>query len=174
VRSATQIFARVPEDFPARGVFELELSPAREQRFDLSRKSGGAIESQRWTLLSDGRYGSWNAPQWLAAAEDFDALIGPERPAKPGETIHIYASGAVSGATRCWFGERVELQVWYAGPAPGLGGVQQISVSIPATGIGGWQWMRCDGPSDSDSGIGGVLVESPSAESRPSQASRRQ
>src|SRR5260370_35015653 len=53
--------------------------------------------------------------------------------AQPGSVIQIFATGlAGNGAITAKIGDRVIEQPNYAGPAPGLIGVQQVNVALPS------------------------------------------
>lgn len=58
---------------------------------------------------------------------------GLTRPARPGDYVVLWATGlgqARANDVKAWLGEEA-MEVRYAGPAPGLAGVDQINVQIP-------------------------------------------
>lgn len=59
---------------------------------------------------------------------------GPQRPAKPGTVIQIFATGLPAGefgAITAKIHDREIAVPYYAGPAPGFPGLQQINIAIP-------------------------------------------
>jgi uncharacterized protein (TIGR03437 family) len=95
--------------------------------------------------------------QYLVAAahEDFRSIVSDSDPALPGEILHFYMTGlgavdppVETGAPapvsrpvyarrmpvcRCWqAGIEVPIEVLFAGLAPGLVGVYQVSIRMPA------------------------------------------
>jgi uncharacterized protein (TIGR03437 family) len=89
-----------------------------------------------------------------AVHEDWSALVTPESPARWGEIIHLYFNGLgpvsprvptgeagpsdpparVTGQFTCefWDGGRNASEVLYAGLAPGMVGIYQVSLRVPA------------------------------------------
>jgi uncharacterized protein (TIGR03437 family) len=56
----------------------------------------------------------------------------PGKPAKVGEVLQIYATGIPAGATvSAQIANQANLVPLYAGPAPGIAGVQQVNLAIP-------------------------------------------
>jgi len=116
----------------------------------------------------------------LAAHQDWSALVTPDSPAQPGEIIHLYFNGLgpvapgvatgeaspaqplarIIGSLRCqfWDGDGNDSRIWFAGLAPGLVGIYQVSLQVPAglrvsnPGIG------CDFGAGSPSTIGSTFV----------------
>jgi uncharacterized protein (TIGR03437 family) len=84
------------------------------------------------------------SPTTVAAIhEDFGALVTDASPVRPGEILHLYATGlgpvdAAGRTTLPWewswlsLGER-PAEVLFAGLAPGLPGFYQVDVRVPAT-----------------------------------------
>ncbi len=95
----------------------------------------------------------------LAAHAAFDALVSPQNPARPNEIVHLYARGVggvdpavpigeigpgeppavITGSFACGDitgNSRQEMEVLYAGLAPGTIGFYQISVRIPSIILG--------------------------------------
>jgi uncharacterized protein (TIGR03437 family) len=90
----------------------------------------------------------------LAAHQDFSALISDTSPALAGEVIAVYLTGLgpvsppvstgtpspaaplarVTGPLRCqfWDGGPNDSQIYFAGLAPGMVGVYQVSLEVPA------------------------------------------
>jgi uncharacterized protein (TIGR03437 family) len=90
---------------------------------------------------------------FLAVHQDWSGLVTPDRPAAGGEVIAVYLNGlgpvtprvatgavgpvppaAITGALRCqfWDGGPNDGQIFFAGLAPGMLGVYQLSVQVPA------------------------------------------
>lgn len=60
------------------------------------------------------------------------AVNGPAHPATHGSVIQIFATGlSGNGALSAKINDRFISQPYYAGPAPGLPGVQQVNLLIP-------------------------------------------
>jgi uncharacterized protein (TIGR03437 family) len=58
---------------------------------------------------------------------------GPANPAAPGSIIQIFATGlSGTGAITAKIADRTIDLPYYAGPAPGLLGVQQVDLLLPA------------------------------------------
>jgi uncharacterized protein (TIGR03437 family) len=56
-----------------------------------------------------------------------------KQPAAPGSVIQIYATGLPdTGVISAMIGSQIVAQPYYAGPAPGLAGVQQVDLILPA------------------------------------------
>ncbi|MBM3761955.1 MAG: hypothetical protein FJW36_17115 [Acidobacteria bacterium] len=71
----------------------------------------------------------------LAIQRDFSSTVTRERPARPGSIVHLYAVNLSPSGTpdlRCIgsYSENSPLLL-YAGPAPGIMGIYQISVQLP-------------------------------------------
>jgi uncharacterized protein (TIGR03437 family) len=60
-----------------------------------------------------------------------NTLVTEDNPVRPGEILYFYATGLSSAAQVTIGGEAA--QVLYSGPAPGLPGIQQINIQVPAT-----------------------------------------
>ena len=61
-----------------------------------------------------------------------DTLNSAQKPAKVGTTVQVWATGiALSGVVTATIGNRVVTPSWW-GEAPGLAGVQQVNIPIPA------------------------------------------
>ena len=62
-----------------------------------------------------------------------NSVNGPNNPAQTGSVIQIFATGLSStGVITARIGDQVINQPYYGGPAPGLNGVQQVDLMIPA------------------------------------------
>jgi uncharacterized protein (TIGR03437 family) len=67
-----------------------------------------------------------------------NSVNAPAAGAAPGSVIQIYATGIPDGATvTALIGSQKNLVPLYAGPAPGIPGVQQVNVTVPANAGGG-------------------------------------
>jgi len=94
-------------------------------------------------------------PYLLAVHGAWDALVTPAKPARPGEIVHLYASGLgpvdqpvragepgpseplarLAAPFHCTYyqgSEQREIEVFYAGLAPGIVGYYQVSLRVPA------------------------------------------
>ena len=61
-----------------------------------------------------------------------NSVNGPNQPAAPGSVIQIFATGlSAFGLITARIGDQVINQPYYAGPAPGLTGVQQVDLVVP-------------------------------------------
>jgi uncharacterized protein (TIGR03437 family) len=102
----------------------------------------------------------------LAAHEDFSALVDDQNPARPGEIVHLYATGlgavtpsletgASAGAERLYYAvqpfscdlrqgiQSTSSEILFAGLAPGFVGVNQIDVRIPPGFSAGRVMLDC-------------------------------
>lgn len=61
-----------------------------------------------------------------------NSVNGPARPAVPGSVIQIWVTGMPSPGVSVKIHDRDNLVPQYAGAAPGLEGVQQVNVAVPA------------------------------------------
>jgi uncharacterized protein (TIGR03437 family) len=62
-----------------------------------------------------------------------NSVNSANRPAAPGSVIQIFATGlSGNGVITAKIGDRVIMQPYYAGPAPGLAGVQQVNLIVPS------------------------------------------
>lgn len=67
-----------------------------------------------------------------------NSVNAPTTGAAPGSVIQIFATGIPTGATvTAAIGGQQNLVPLYAGPAPGIPGVQQVNVTVPASGASG-------------------------------------
>jgi uncharacterized protein (TIGR03437 family) len=93
------------------------------------------------------------APAVLAAIhEDFSALVSDAKPLRPGEILHLYATGlgpvdAGGRTTSAWKwtwssppDQPVEL--FYVGLAPGLPGFYQVDIRVPAALPSTTTWLN--------------------------------
>jgi uncharacterized protein (TIGR03437 family) len=105
----------------------------------------------------------------VAAHGDFSALVTPEKPARSGEIVHLYAQGLgpvdppvetgrpapvsplarVAAPVRCYvpYGQAsgdLPVELFYAGLAPGMIGYYQISVRLPDSVNPGYFQLDCE------------------------------
>lgn len=99
----------------------VETSPAL---FSLGQTGGGPAVVQNWQ------------------SPDSAPLNRFTRPARPGQTVILWGTGLhnadQSRTVRITIGaarDPIEVEPFYAGPAPGLPGVDQINLTLPATGV---------------------------------------
>ncbi len=63
-----------------------------------------------------------------------NTLNNTQQPAAPGSVIQIFATGlSGSGTISATIGSEIVARPYYAGPAPGLAGVQQVNLILPST-----------------------------------------
>lgn len=76
------------------------------------------------------------------------SVNGPNQPAPPGSVIQIFATGlSGAGVITARIGSDVINQPYYAGPAPGLIGVQQVDLVVPGDLSGSTAGVSvCGGP----------------------------
>jgi len=120
----------------------------------------------------------------LAIHQNFDALVTLENPAHPGEILHLYGTGfgqvdlpqpdgipapadpparTVVPVT-CWSWStdnktKLDIPVLYAGLAPGLVGIYQLDVALPATDLKPLMPLTCNGEGDSSNFYGSFAVK---------------
>ena len=67
-----------------------------------------------------------------------NTVNSPSQPAQPGSVVQIFATGlSGNGLITARFGDNLINQPYYAGPAPGLAGVQQVDLVVPNDITGG-------------------------------------
>ena len=122
--------------------------------FDLPFRTRVAGVAPRMTCLGDCTRAGWNYTS--AIHQDFGRLVTPEDPARIGETLHLYMAGlgpvspqfpmnriaplsplsrttsALSLTARPSFAPAIEAPIVFAGLAPGLIGLYQLSFVVPA------------------------------------------
>jgi uncharacterized protein (TIGR03437 family) len=104
-----------------------------------------ALASKTSTQLTVQSNGIQSAPQTVTLAPFAPGIFkngilnenynvnGPEHPAAPGSIIQIFATGlSGNGVLTARLGDQVVDQPYYAGPAPGLLGVQQVNLILPS------------------------------------------
>jgi uncharacterized protein (TIGR03437 family) len=65
-------------------------------------------------------------------ANQDSSVNSAQKPAAPGSIIQVYATGlSSSGVITAKIGSEVIAQPYYAGPAPGIAGLQQIDLILP-------------------------------------------
>ncbi len=130
---------------------------------------------------SPSAYGGSDA---FAVHQDWSALVTSGNPAWPGEILHLYGTGfgpvdsqppdgmpgpadpparTVMPVT-CWaWGAdnvaRLDIPVLYAGLAPGLAGVYQMDVRLPAANLRSWVQLNCVGEGDNSNFLGSFAVK---------------
>jgi uncharacterized protein (TIGR03437 family) len=75
------------------------------------------------------------APGIFGVLNQDNSLNGAAHPASVGSVLQIFATGLISagsGAVSARIGGREIANLYYAGPAPGVPGMQQVNVSVPA------------------------------------------
>jgi len=105
---------------------------------------------------SDPAFIRLGQPNAVAAHQDFEGLVTPQSPARPGEIIHFYMTGLGSvdppiptglpaplnplsravEPTHCFFYDPqgyLDSEVLFAGLAPGYYGIYQLSLRVPST-----------------------------------------
>jgi len=106
-------------------------------------------------------------PNAIAAHQNFEGLVTPESPARPGEIIHFYMTGLgsvdppvptgwpappgplsfVLTPPRCFFYDPqgyLDSEVLFAGLAPGYYGIYQLSLRLPAALSLSESTLRCE------------------------------
>ena len=74
------------------------------------------------------------APGIFGVLNQDNTLNGAAHPASSGSVIQVFATGlisATSGAVSARIAGREILSLYYAGPAPGVPGMQQVNVTVP-------------------------------------------
>ena len=150
-RSGEAIVFQIP--FEARGdALPIELG-ATASPFEAAAPRLALVESEP-AFVSSGReipLGTYPNLGALVAHSDFRSLVSPADPAAPGEIVHLYATGlgpvrppvptgeaapldrltSVTIPLQCRFLTPAPAEVLFAGLAPGLVGLYQISVRLP-------------------------------------------
>ena len=141
----------------------------------------GAFAKFLPNLPSPSAYGGFAA---LAAHEDWSGLVTSASPALPGEIVHLYGTGFGSvdsqppdgmpapadppartvAPVTCWsWGAgnltRLDIQVPYAGLAPGFAGVCQLDARVPASNLRPSVQLNCAGDGDNSNFIGSFAVK---------------
>jgi len=116
----------------------------------------------------------------IAAHQDFGSLVALDSPALPGEVIHTYAVGLgavtpamttgiptpvgslfpLAGPFECHTGYLLDgpaLGVDFAGLAPGMIGIYQVDIQMPATSDTNWMFVNCGTPGNAVERSGGGL-----------------
>jgi len=130
---------------------------------------------------SPSAYGGWDA---LAVHQDWSALVTSSNPAQPGEILHLYGTGlgrvdsqppdgmpapadplarTVIPVT-CWAwgsdnATMLDIPVLYAGLAPGLAGLYQMDVRLPAANLRPSVQLNCVGEGDNSNFLGSFAVK---------------
>ena len=120
---------------------------------------------------------------YVAVHQDWSGLVTPDNPAHSGEVITLYFNGLgpvtpavatgvaapaenlarVIGPFRCqfWDGGPNDSQLYFAGLAPGMVGVYQVSLQVPAGLRTSPVGIVCDFGADTPSGYASVSVAQP-------------
>jgi uncharacterized protein (TIGR03437 family) len=109
-----------------------------------------AVASQDTSTMVVTVDGASSAPQTLPVSAAWPAIFsggvlnqdysvnGPGLGAKPGDVLQIFLTGIPANATvTAIVGGQTNVTPLYAGPAPGIPGVQQVNVAVPAGAGGG-------------------------------------
>ena len=145
-----EIAFQVP--WEASGKQTVELEPRTQSVFEHFpvELSVNSRDPAFWALPAPYDRSGYGYPLSVAAHETFDSLVLPENPARPGEIVHLYATGfgSVAPAMRtgipapedplswlltpmdCKLGD-VPVTITYQGLAPGFVGLYQVSMRIP-------------------------------------------
>ena len=116
--------------------------------------------------------------------EDWSALVTSVAPARPGEILHLYGTGfgrvdsqpsdgmpapadppaRTTAPLTCWaWGAdnltQMDIPVLYAGLAPGLAGVYQMDVRVPAANLRPSVQLNCIGEGDNSNFLGSFAVK---------------
>jgi uncharacterized protein (TIGR03437 family) len=120
---------------------------------------------------------------YIAVHQDWSGLVTPDNPAHSGEFITLYFNGLgpvmpavatgeaapadslarVTGPFRCQFWDSIpnDSQIYFAGLAPGMVGVYQVSLQVPAGMRMSPVGIVCDFGDGTPSGYGSVYVAQP-------------
>jgi uncharacterized protein (TIGR03437 family) len=109
-----------------------------------------AVASQTSSTMVVTVNGASSAPQTLPVSPAWPAIFsggvlnqdysvnGPGLGAKAGSILQIFLTGIpANAAVTAVIGSQMNLTPLYAGPAPGIPGVQQVNVAVPAGAGGG-------------------------------------
>jgi uncharacterized protein (TIGR03437 family) len=102
----------------------------RDTRYDLGTIR---VEASAPAIFTTAQTGRGQAAALIAGT---GRVANSERPAKRGEALEIYMTGLNRAAPQVWIGG-IEARVLFAGPAPGLLGVDQVNVEVPSGAPGG-------------------------------------
>jgi uncharacterized protein (TIGR03437 family) len=152
--SPTEVRFQIPFEAEAS---EVQLELGRSQSPFEQAATVRRIEASSPVFIFSGREISIPGIEYGAVVihQDFGSLVGPGSPAEPGEIVHFYLTGlgqtvpplstgvpwVYDPATRlreppeCRFtesGVRTPVEPLYAGPAPTMIGIYQLSVRLPA------------------------------------------
>jgi uncharacterized protein (TIGR03437 family) len=145
--------------------FETEVTPAFERLpMKLTPSNGGWF----WPMRPPYDRSGYGFPMHFAVHENYESLVLPDNPARPGEIIHLYAAGlgpvdppVPTGAAAplqplsyavdplaCHAGNtspHPPLEVLFVGLAPAMTGVYQVSLRLPSSfdGLGGQLQITC-------------------------------
>src|SRR5262249_8513092 len=129
---------------------------------------------------SPSAYGDWDA---LAIHEDWSAFIGSANPARPNEIVHLFGTGfgrvdpqpadgapppahplartIIPVACQAFGADNtpLDIPVLYSGLAPGLVGVYQMDVRLPASNLRSSVQLACAGEGDNANFYGSFAVK---------------
>lgn len=141
--AADEVWFQIPWETPVQAAARVELSPGNSPlesppgTVDVAERAPGGFTTD-FTVL--------------AVHQDWSGLVTPDSPAAEGEVIAVYLNGlgpvipkvateapgpvppaVITGALRCqfWDGSPSDGQIFFAGLAPGMIGVYQVSVQVP-------------------------------------------
>lgn len=146
-RSDSQLVYRMPQNFPyPLEDYTFELRSKAPSLFDVRIHVDASllpVNPQFFTSdpLTGARRPTVFASNAVAATADFSSLITRDNPARPSQIIHLWAlnlgpyeNGRLSTPNfSCDGPGQPSLPVLYAGPAPGLDGIYQITLRLPDT-----------------------------------------
>jgi uncharacterized protein (TIGR03437 family) len=171
------VWIQVPWETPLQ-----DAAPFEFQSGDSPFETGpGALAVQPWAphpyVTSDSTTGY--EPYFIAVHQDWSGLITYSSPAKPGEAVTVYFNGlgpvapaVASGQSapvdplakatsafgcRSW-DNRKELQVYFAGLAPGMVGIYQVTFEVPLDAQGPSFGAICDAGPGTASAYGFLYV----------------
>ena len=170
--SPTEIQFQVPWELADRQSVAAELETDADPSFVAPTLTANPVPlSQRFEQLPGiaGRHSLWGWGYALAAHQTFDALLTRQDGGRPGEIVHLYATGlgpvhppaltgepapasppsVLTAMPTCTILQRSlfqDLPVRYAGLAPGLVGYYLLSLHLPTNLIGGDAQIKCLSP----------------------------
>ena len=181
--SPDTIWFQVPWELPAQedarfeflsGDSPFETGPATVSVQTLAPQAFATVDTNGYSIY------------YVAVHQDWSGLVTPESPAHSGEFITLYFNGLgpvtpsvatgdaapaenlarVTGPFRCqvWDGAPNDSQIYFAGLAPGMVGVYQVSLQVPAGLRTSPAGIVCDFGAGTPSGYALVYVEQPAAQ----------
>ncbi len=181
--SPDTIWFQVPWELPAQedarfeflsGDSPFETGPATVSVQTLAPQAFATVDTNGYSIY------------YVAIHQDWSGLVTPESPAHSGEFITLYFNGLgpetpavatgeaapaenlarVTGPFRCqvWDSTPNDSQIYFAGLAPGMVGVYQVSLQVPAGLRTSPVGIDCDFGAGTPSGYALVYVEQPAAQ----------